>query len=170
MASWSLSKIGRISVHWVASHWRARPRRHRSPKRPMAGMWPSPVPMCPHTSSHDGARDGDRPWARSLRHARGWHAHLTPGCYRKAEADLEVPAPCVQAEEGQPPSAKGVCHLAKAHQTVRRQRRTSITRRRWRWCGVRHDLSRGLAGPQPGKASSPRQVHQDAGWSRSSPS
>ena len=109
---------------------------HDRRARRTAGTSPSPVPRCPRTPCRPPARRPALTWGWSpfATLADGTRI-LTPRCYRKAERYLRsASAGCPSARRAATAGGRR-CLLAKAHQTVRRQRPTSTTRRHFRWCG-----------------------------------
>ncbi len=119
-----LSKIGRISVHW-SRPVEGTPKTVTLSKE--ADGWyvaiscaEIPIQPLPPTGHETGIDLGLEAFATLSDGARV----LTPGCYRKAEAYL---AKCQRRvawrKKGSHRRRKAVALLAKAHQTVRRQRR-----------------------------------------------
>jgi putative transposase len=121
-----LSKIGRIGVHW-SRPLEGPPRPSRFPKRPTAGDgWylaiscaEVPVQPLPPTGQETGIDLGVASFATRAHGERV----LTPACYRKAERRLKTAQRCVSRRtHGSNRRRKAVALLARAHQTVRRQR------------------------------------------------
>jgi putative transposase len=119
----ALSKIGRIAVHWSRSL-------EGTPKtvtisREADGWYVAiscaDVPMhpLPPTGQETGIDLGIEAFATLADGTR----ILTPGCYRKAERYLaKCQRRAARRKKGSHRRRKAVCVLAKAHQTVRRQR------------------------------------------------
>ena len=118
-----LSKIGRVAVRW------SRPIEGTiktvTISREADGWYVSfscaDVPVQPLPAN--GAGDGHRPGHRGLRHLLGWHAHLPSWLVSQAERGLKTAQRRVsRRKKGSNRRRKAVTLLAKAHQTVRRQR------------------------------------------------
>ena len=133
-----LSRIGRSSVHW------SRPI-EGTPKtitisKEADGWYVSfscadvPIQPLPTTGQETGIDLGIEAFATLSDGTRIFH----PGWYRKAERTLKTAQRRVsRRKKGSNRRRKAVTLLAKAHQTVRRQRRhdaTFTTRQPWRWC------------------------------------
>ena len=146
--------IGRVRL-------RGRPRRSRSAKRPMAGTSPSPARMCRYNRFPLLDRRRASTWAlRRFATLSDGTRIFHPGWYRKAERTLKTAQRRVsRRKKGSNRRRKAVTLLAKAHQTVRRQRRdfhhkTALALVR----DPRHDLSRKSPTCQYGEASPSGQV------------
>ena len=102
-----LSKIGRIARALVSPALRACPRRSRSPKRPMAGMYASPVPMCRYSPCPGPGRRRGSTWALKpsprCRMGRASSPRLLP----QSRAGMQTASDASRAQEGQPPQAQG---------------------------------------------------------------
>ena len=108
-----------------AARLRARPRPSRSPGRPTAGMSRFPAPRCrrSHCRRLD-RRPGIDLGLGVLRHAGGWHAHPHAGLLPQGGTRIwpSASAGSRGARRGATAAARRCVLLAKAHQTVRRQR------------------------------------------------
>ena len=165
MASWFCPRSGASPCAGLA-RLRARPRRSRSPGKRTAGMSASPAPMCqysrlPPTGQETGIDLGIEAFATLSDGTR----IFSPGWYRKAERALKTAQRRVsRRKKGSNRRRKAVTLLAKAHQTVRRQR-AGLSPQDGAGAGARerHDLSRGLADGQHGQEPPSRQEHHRCG-------
>ena len=120
----SLSKIGRIPIR-LHRPWRERPRPSRSAERPMGGMPAFPARMCQYSPCRPhGQETGIDLGIEAFATLSDGTRIFSPGWYRKAERALKTAHRRVsRRKRGSNRRRKAVTLLAKAHQTVRRQRR-----------------------------------------------